>query len=101
MSNVTRPAEEILDDLALAILAILPEQGSKIGKYLADAKSSQTIKKELDDPYVNPQNIGRRLANLREFGLVLPIGKRDARAGHLWQRTPAGKAYSEAQNGHN
>lgn len=80
-----------LDDLDLAILDVLPDEGSRLGKYLVDARDSKRIKKALEDPYLTPNIIGRRLTDLQGLGLVVQATTRAAHGGRLWQRTEKAK----------
>lgn len=82
-----------MDDLDVAILQSLPEEGAKLGKYLDDTRTANQLAKMLDDPYVNATMLGRRLGELRKQGLVITparAGERERRASG-WQRTKEGK----------
>lgn len=80
-----------LDDLDLAILDVLPDEGARLGKYLVDARDSKRIKKSLEDPHLTTNIIGRRLSDLQVEGLVVQATTRAAKGGRLWQRTDKGK----------
>lgn len=88
-----------LDDLDLAILDVLPDEGSRLGKYLIDARDSTRIKKALEDPYLTPNIIGRRLTDLHGLGLVVQPTSRGSKGGRLWQRTEKAKSVLANLNG--
>lgn len=78
-----------LDDLDYAILAALPNEGTKIGKYLPDGRTSVQLHKELDDAYVTPGGVAKRLTALRDRGYVVAAPGAPKR-GASWQRTKNG-----------
>lgn len=81
-----------LDDLDFAILAALPDEGAKLGKYLPDSRTSVQLHKELDDPVLAVHTLGRRLTSLRDAGYVVAAGSRATKSAKGWQRTEKGKA---------
>lgn len=87
--------EGFYEDLDAAIIAFLPDQGAKRGKYLPDARTTRQIADELDDPEVKPPNLARRLQELAKDGLVVPVVGITDNGRHLWQRTPKGTAFLE------
>lgn len=88
-----------LDPLDLAILGVLPEEGTRLGKYLLDTRNVRQIARDLDDKYVTPTVIGRRFGDLRKHGYVVGR-KRGSNAATAWQRTKLGTAtVNEAEAG--
>lgn len=89
-----------LDPLDLAILGALPEEGTRIGKYLLDTRNVRQIARDLDDPHVTTTIIGRRFHDLRKFGYV--IGRVRGTGSTNWQRTKLGtEAVGEPEKSEN
>lgn len=76
-----------LTPLDLAILPLLPQEGSMLGKFHPLGRLVRDLVKELDDPYTTSNKVQTRLRLLKDSGLVV-----DVRPGgdRIWQRTPAG-----------
>lgn len=84
----------VLDDIDRAILAHLPDEGTKVGPYVPDAPTANEIQKRLGDPKktgVRSNLIGSRLGAMKLDGLV--VSKKPPRSGGTlgWQRTEQGK----------
>lgn len=77
--------------LDVAILKMLPEHGSKVGKYLWDAKRANTITKELDSEGLTVDMISGRLRLMRGYALCTEVPLLGGTSkGKGWQRTEAG-----------
>ena len=83
-----------LDPLDLAILEALPDEGTRIGKYLLDSRTAKQLARELDDKPVTPTVIGRRFIELRKFGYA--VGRTRGSGSTHWQRTKLGASMFKA-----
>lgn len=89
-----------LNELDIAILRTLPDEGAKLGKYLADARTAKQIQRALDDEYVTSMLVGRSLTEMRKADLVVMITDRSGQKGAAsWQRSHAGKKRANEQGG--
>lgn len=84
----TNGEDYVLDDLDQAILAALPDVGSKIGKYLDDAMFAAKLRLAVD-PVVGVNVYSTRLKMLAASGYV--SATKGTSRGRGWQRTPKGK----------
>lgn len=84
--------------LDIAILRTLPEEGSRIGKYLWDGKRVSSILKELNSEGLTSDNISGRLRLMFAHKLVSKVQMLGNTRGHGskvgWQRTPDGEKMS-------
>lgn len=74
-----------------AIIEVLPDEGSRRGKYLLDGRTSADIHRALDDSELTTAAIGRRLAELKKTGLVVDAAGGMRQPSKVWQRTELGK----------
>jgi hypothetical protein len=95
--HIYRPRKFELDDLDRAILAMLPNEGSKLGKYLNDGLSVKGIAKSLSDTQLPTSVITGRMNSLRFQGMVVGV-KGTSREDVRYQVTQKGKD-SLAKNG--
>ncbi len=80
--------------LDYAILALLPEEGSMLGKYHQMGRTAKDMVESLDDEYVTSSTVNSRLRVLRMNKLAVHVpGSANTGGGRkVWQRTPLGKA---------
>lgn len=79
-----------LDELDKAILAALPDEGAKIGRYIHDGLAVKDLPKKVD-PSVSSTVYFGRLNSLRFHGLVVLVTGAN-KSQTLWQRTEKGRA---------
>lgn len=85
------PGEYVPDALDRAILAVLPEEGAKIGKYLPDGMPVKRLRQQVD-PVVTTGIYSARLKAMRASGYVVPVKLSGGKnAGQGWQRTKKGR----------
>ena len=90
------PGEYEADAFDLDVLRLLPDEGTKKGKYMQDAMSVRQVKRALD-PTLKPGFIATRMKRLRDEGLVISmtlIG--ETKHGLGWQRTEKGRQLATA-----
>lgn len=83
------PESLVLDELDLAILAVLPDMDEKYGKYLPKTVYSSEVRDKIDPTY-SVHSYGQRLLLMRDAGYVIQY-HRVAKHGSRWQRTEKGK----------
>ena len=73
--------------LDLAILPLLPQEGSMLGKYHPMGRRAKDIVTELDDEFTNVHKVQSRLRVCKMNGLVIDV---KGGADRIWQRTSKG-----------
>jgi hypothetical protein len=79
------------NDLDKAIMEILPDEGTKVGKFHDMGKSVRDIRTDLDDNTLSSDIISAALRTMKMFGLVIDKKGRGTGGTRIWQRTIKGK----------
>jgi hypothetical protein len=79
--------------LDIAILSLLPVEGTKKGQYLWDAPRVGELVKKLGGGGLTSNNVGGRIRLLRAHGLVVEKPVLGSNRGLGWQRTDAGTLF--------
>jgi hypothetical protein len=87
-SIADRPIEDSVTDLDFAILAKLPDEGSKLGHHTLATKAKE-VAGQLED--TTAAQVNGRLRVLKLLGLVVDKVTYPAGDGKGWQVTPSGK----------
>lgn len=92
-----------LMDIDYAILRLLPPVGTRVGKYLPDAPTSNQVTRKLDDATLKASLVAGRLRQLRAAGYATPIktvgGGNATGGGKGWQRTAEGTKFLQELDG--
>jgi hypothetical protein len=77
-----------LQPLDHAILVMLPDEGSMLGKFHHMGRQVKDIAEELNDEFVKSSTVNSRVRVLKMIGLAIDLRQG---GGNVWQRTVAGK----------
>lgn len=87
----TRPTSWQIVPLDLAILAELPDEGTKLGKFHDLGLRVVDIARRLNDEYTTSAMLNGRVRMLNQMGYVVSVAVVPSH-GLGWQRTEKGKA---------
>jgi hypothetical protein len=75
----------------LALLKMLPKEGSKIGRYKDKALPARELHRRLGDPDITPSQVSGRISSLRQLGLITDVRIFPTSVGRGWQITKEGE----------